>query len=214
MKLNRTDGCRGRWDFSATLGTLRAENTPLLRIISRAYSLTDDRIAGPKWIESECYDIIAKAPNHVPDPDLLLMLQALLKERFHLVAERESQERPILALVVDKGGAKLPRYGDGVPTPPMVNDGRVLFMARRLHDLRERLGKVTGRPVVDKTGLDGDFLIVLSYLPLSSTNTDSSVPASDISTAIREQLGLRLEAQRGLVDMLKIVSVDRIPAEN
>jgi uncharacterized protein (TIGR03435 family) len=169
---------------------------------------------GPQWIESECYDIIAKAPNDAPNPDLLLMLQGLLKERFHLVAQRESQERPILALVVDKDGVKLPRYGDNVPAPPMVNDGRVLFMARRLHDLRERLGKVTGRPVVDKTGLDGDFLIVLTYLPLSSTSTDSSEPASDISSAVRDQLGLRLEAQRGLVDMLKIVSVDRIPTEN
>lgn len=214
VKPNRTDECRGRWDFSTSHGALRAENAPLLRIISRAYGLTDDRVVGPAWIDSQCYDILAKAANTASDHDLLLMLQTLLKERFHLVARRESEERGMLALVIDKGGAKIPRYDDKVSTPPWINDGRVLFMARRLYDLRERLGKVTGQPVVDKTGLDGDYLIVLTYLPFGSKNTEGADPASDIFSAVRNQLGLRLEAQRGFVEMLKIASVDKIPTEN
>jgi uncharacterized protein (TIGR03435 family) len=83
-----------------------------------------------------------------------------------------------------------------------------------MHDLRERLGEVTGRPVVDQTGLDGDYLIVLTYLPLGSTGADSPDPASDIFAAVRNQLGLRLEPQRGSVEMLTITSVDKIPSEN
>lgn len=214
VKPNRTDGCRGRWDFSTTNGTLRAVNAPLLRIVSRAYNLTDDRVAGPQWMESECYDIVAKAPAGASERDVMRMLQSLLEERFHLVARLEAEERQVLALLPDKGGPKIPRYGDDVPAPPFVNDGRVVFMARRLHDLRERLGKVTGRPVVDKTGLEGDYLIVLTYLPLGSTGADATDPASDIVSAVRSQLGLRLEPQRGSVEMLKISSVDKIPTEN
>jgi uncharacterized protein (TIGR03435 family) len=214
VRPNQTAACRGRWDFSASHGTVTSENAPLLRIISRAYNLTDDRVSGPAWIESQCYDIRAKASSNLPNHDLMPMLQAVLHERFHLVAHLESTERPIFALVVDKGGSKMHPYGDKISVPSSIDDGKILFMARHLPDLRERLGKVTGRPVIDKTGLDGDYLIVLTYLPLGSTNNDSSDPSSDIFSAVRNQLGLKLESQRGLVDVLKIDSVDKVPTEN
>jgi uncharacterized protein (TIGR03435 family) len=214
VKPNRPAACHGRWDFSTSHGTLTAENAPLLRIISRAYNLTDDRVSGPAWIDSECYDISAKASANVPNADLMRMLQTLLKERFHLVARHESDERPILALLVDKGGSKMHPYGDKIATPPSANDGKILFMARHLPDLCERLGKVTGRPVIDKTRLDGDYLIVLRYLPLDSTGGDPSDPATDIFSAVRDQLGLKLEVQRGVVEILKIASVDKIPSAN
>lgn len=215
VKPNRTAGCRGRWEFSTAHGTLTAHNAPLLRIISRAYHLTDDRVSGPAWIESECYDINAKAAGHVPERDLMRMLQSLLEERFHLVAHRVSDERPILALVIDKGGSKLRPYGDNRSAPSPTPGGSVLFMVRHLPDLCERLGKVTGRPVVDKTGLGGgDYSIVLTYDPFGSTAVDPSQPESNIFAAVREQLGLRLEAQRAVVDTLKIAGIEKVPSGN
>ena len=214
VRPNLTAGCRGRWDFSTAHGTLTAENAPLLRIISRAYQLTDDRVSGPAWIDSECYDIRAKASEHTPDRDLMRMLQTLLRERFHLVAARESAERPILALLVDKGGSKMRPYGANVPDPSAGTDGRILFMARHLPDLCERLGKVTGRPVIDKTGLDGDYLIVLTYPPFQSIDAHPAEPAPSVFSALRDQLGLRLEPQRGVVEILKIAGVDKVPTEN
>ena len=87
-------------------------------------------------------------------------------------------------------------------------------MARHLPDLCERLGKVTGRPVIDNTGLTGDYLIVLTYHPLTSPNGDPSDAASNIFSELRDQLGLRLEAQRGVVEILKIASLDKVPTEN
>jgi uncharacterized protein (TIGR03435 family) len=212
VRPNQAAGCRGRWDFTASHGTVTAENAPLLRIVSRAFNLTDDRVSGPSWIESQCYDIKAKASGGVPDRDLMPMLQALLKERFHLVAHRESEERSIFALVIDKGGVKLRPYGDNVNVPAYA--GATLFAARHLPDLCERLGRDTGRPVVDKTGLDGDYQIELSYVPFGSTSADPSDPASDIFSAVRDQLGLRLEPQRGAVNVLKIDSVDKTPTKN
>src|ERR1035438_4588025 len=141
VRLNQADGCRGRWGFTASHGTFTAENAPLLRIISRAFGVTDDRVSGPSWIESQCYDIKAKTSADVPERDLMLMAQALLKERLHLAAhlepeERsgaassnfhpgalhlaahlEPEERPIFALVIDKGRAKLRPYGAKVSGP-------------------------------------------------------------------------------------------------
>jgi len=201
--------CQGRWSFSTSHGALTAENAPLLRIISRAYNLTDDRISGPAWLDSECYDIRAKASNNVPDRDLMQMLQSLLKERFHLIARREEEERPIFALLIDKGGLKMKLYGDETAQSP-AREGRILFMARHMPDLCERLGKVTGRPVIDKTGLNGDYLIELTYPPLGATDADLST----IFSAVRDQLGLKLESQRGVVDTLKIVSIDKVPTGN
>ena len=82
VRVNRTAGCPGRWD------------------------LTGDRVSGPAWLDSECYDIKAKAPAGAPERDLMPMLQALLIERFHLVARLESDERPVFALVADQGWSK------------------------------------------------------------------------------------------------------------
>ena len=142
----------------------------------------------------------------------MAMLKELLKDRFHLVAHRELDETPVLALMVNEGGSKMHAYGYKVSVPS--SNGGILFMARHLPDLCERIGKVTGRPVIDKTGLDGDYMIVLTYLPFGSTNSDPSDPASDIFSAVRDQLGLRLQSQRGVVDVLKIESVDKVPTEN
>src|ERR1019366_3155968 len=128
VRPNHTAGCRGRWNFSASHRTVTAENAPLLRIVSRAYNLTDDRVSGPAWLDSECYDITAKAAGDVTDHALMPMLQALLKERFHLAAHRESDERPVLGLLVDKRGAKLPHYGAKISMPSSLNDGKILFM--------------------------------------------------------------------------------------
>ena len=145
------------------------------------------------------------------------MPQTLLRERFHLVARRESEERPVYALVIDKGGSKLRPYGEKVPASPVApvaSDGKILFMVRHLPDLCERLGKVTGRPVIDKTGLNGDYMIALTYLPSVSMASDSSDGAFDIFSAVREQLGVRLEAQKGIVEVLKIDSIEKIPTGN
>jgi uncharacterized protein (TIGR03435 family) len=201
--------CQGRWDFSLSHGALTAQNAPLLRIISRAYNLTDDRVSGPVWLDSECYDIHAKAGADVPDSDVKQMLQSLLSERFHLVVQRGHEERPVFALLVDKGGPKIRAYGEN-NSPSASADGRTLFMARHMPDLCERLGKVIGQPVIDKTGLDGDYLIRLTYTRLDPDDAQ----ASSIFSAVRDQLGLKLESQHAAVETLKIVSVDRTPRPN
>jgi uncharacterized protein (TIGR03435 family) len=214
VRANHTLACDGRWYFTVEHGSLNAENAPLLRIISRAYGLTDDRVLAPTWTESECYDIRAKASGDVADRDVMAMLQTLLKERFHLAGHYESADRPVYNLVADKGGPKLKPSGGKPNISSSIPKGQVLFMVRHMPDLIERLGKVTGRPVVDKTGLTGDYTIVLTYAPVSAVDGDSPESAAGIFSAVRDQLGLRLESGRAAVDVLKIDNIDKVPAEN
>ena len=208
VRQNKRGDCRGRWDFRHSQGRVIAENAPLRRIISRAFNLTDDRVSGPDWLDSTCYDIQAKAPGAVPDPDLMQMLQSLLTERFQMVAHRDSAARPVLALTTDKGGSKLRPYGDGVPVPTLT-DGRIVFMVRHMPDLCERIGKVMGRPVIDKTGLTGDYAIVLAYFPFGAPDAET-----DILTALRDQLGLKVEPQRAPLEILKIEAIEKVPTAN
>jgi uncharacterized protein (TIGR03435 family) len=212
VRPNRRAACSGPWDISTSHGTFTAVNAPLRRIISRAFELTDDRVAGPSWLDSTCYDIRATASSKTPDRDLMPMLRALLIERFHLVAQREESDRPIFALVIDKDGPKLRSYADAIDVPPSAYEGKTLFMVRHMPDLCERLGKVTGRPVIDKTGLTGDYQIVLIYTPLAFA--DAIDEPADVIAAVRAQLGLRLESQRATVEILKIQSIEKTPAAN
>jgi uncharacterized protein (TIGR03435 family) len=213
VRLHHTAECQGRWDFTAWHGAVNAQNAPLLRIVSRAFELTDDRVSGPSWMESACYDIRAKAPAGAPDRDLMPMLQSLLRERLHLVAQRESAERPVFALVADLDGPKLLPFGGKVEAPAGT-EGKAFFAVRYVRDLCERLGKVAGRPVIDKTGLTGDYQIELYYLPFSSADGDAADSPFDIFAAVRNQLGLRLDPQRAPVETLKVVSADRTPTRN
>jgi uncharacterized protein (TIGR03435 family) len=98
--------------------------------------------------------------------------------------------------LIDKGGLKMKNYGDKTAASP-PREGRILFMARHMPDLCERLGKVTGRPVIDKTGLNGDYQIELTYPPFGSPDADLST----VFSAVRDQLGLKLESQRAVVEL-------------
>ena len=76
-------------------------------LITIAYKVKGYQITGPAWLAAERFDIVAKLPDGASKDDAPTMLQALLEERFKLVAHRDTQEQPVLALVVGKDGPKL-----------------------------------------------------------------------------------------------------------
>jgi uncharacterized protein (TIGR03435 family) len=215
---NTIDRCRGAWDFTQSHGKLTIKNVSLRKVISRAYFLPEDQVSGSAWLESECYDIVGQSGSETSDKVLMLMLQALLKERFHLVVHHESEERAIFALLVDKNGPKVHEYrpGDKVSVPSSIAPGNVFFMiSGPMSTLAERLALVVGRPVVDKTSLPGEYKISLSYAPLTAASSaDTSVSAGDVFAAVREQLGLKLQSQRGPIEILRVDHAERIPMEN
>jgi uncharacterized protein (TIGR03435 family) len=100
---------------------LRAEYNylTLKELISVAYKVKEYQITGPDWLGSQHFDIVANMPEGASKDDAPKMLQALLEERFKLKAHSETQEHPVLALVVGKGGPKMEESpGDAPPIDP------------------------------------------------------------------------------------------------
>jgi uncharacterized protein (TIGR03435 family) len=87
-------------------------------LIANAYKLKVYQVTGPDWLNTERFDIVAKMPDGATPDDAPAMLRALLVERFKLVAHPDTQEHPVLALVVGKGGSKLKES----PTAPAPLD--------------------------------------------------------------------------------------------
>ena len=226
-------------------GGIEITNTPILFVIRQAFNLfnsNDDQITGlPDWAKSERYDIRAK----VSEADLpaykaltreqrALMLQALLADRFKMVAHTETRELPIYALVVAKGGPKLHEAnpGDTYPNGLHGPDGKgggpgmmrmsptsIEGQAIPISQLLGLLTQNTGRTVLDKTGLTGKYDISLHWTPDEPAMLNGApAPPSDASgpslfTALQEQLGLKLESQKGPVPGVVIDHLER-PTEN
>ena len=118
-------------------GRFRATNVPLRELISAAYGTPQPLAAfqitgGPKWMESDRFDIVAKAPGdpqpgpNGPPPAMFAMLRNLLKERFQLTVHRETKEVPIYALMLARADGKL-----GPQLRPAATDCAALMAAAR-----------------------------------------------------------------------------------
>ena len=96
----------------------RAEYTfmALRDLIALAYAVKPYQITGPDWLASQRFDIVAKLPEGASKDDAPKMLQALLAERFKLAVHRDTQEHPVMALVVGKKGPKM-KESPGAPEP-------------------------------------------------------------------------------------------------
>jgi uncharacterized protein (TIGR03435 family) len=190
-------------------------------LIAFAYHLDASQISGgPKWFSTDKYDIVAKPKEGRPTMDQArLMLQPLLADRFQLKTHTESKVMSVYVLTVGKNGSKLrPRTeGDG-------GDGtRLLFQGAKLpgrnvpvKQLAEALQvMVLDRPVLDKTGLTGNFDFDLAWRPEADQfrGRGASLPSNpddpDIFTAMLEQLGLKLEATKAPADAIVVDSAEK-----
>jgi bla regulator protein blaR1 len=154
-------------------------------------------------------------------------LRALLADRFHLVVHKETKEQPIYALVLAKNGPKLKEVKEvpGARQGMSMNRGRSEGFAAPMEMVAQVLSNTMGRPVVDKTGLTGKYDFVLEWTPDPGVdaraqgfgdgiNTPAPAPGGPtIFTALQEQLGLRLDSQKGPVENTVIDRVEK-PSEN
>jgi len=224
---------RGRFIRMESAHQLVARNHALNTLIAAAYNLNPRAISGgPAWIESDRYDILAKAPGEVrPNLDeQMAMLRKLLADRFKLTFHREQKELSIYALTVAKSGSKL-KESTVSPDESPIGPPPLIFVvtppAVRLPGRYATMGELASvfqrgaldRPVVDKTGLSGRYDFDLEFTPddtqfsgaLGGLPGDSPLPG--LFTAIQQQLGLRLEATKGPVDVLVVDRAER-PSEN
>jgi len=128
-------------NFGMHLDGLRAEYhyMSLKELIVAAYKVKPYQVTGPDWMATERYDIVARMPDGSNKDDAAAMLKALLEERFKLQAHTESQERPVLALVVAKGGPKL----KDSPTPEPIDENAPLKPGERKLDLPDGPARIT-----------------------------------------------------------------------
>jgi uncharacterized protein (TIGR03435 family) len=142
------------------------------------------------------------------------MLQALLHDRFKLTLRSEAKAIPVYALVVDKTGPKIREVAVSdtqVNGPGFIINGTPMQMfdpkltGWSMAQLAQALGVAQlGRPVVDRTGLDGIYKVALAF-----HQRETPGDGVDVTTAVREQLGLRLESSTASFEMLSVEHVER-----
>jgi len=191
-------------------------------------------LGGPDWLRKDQFEIVAKMPDDSPDytgaqfvnlhaPQLQLMLQALLADRFGLKVHHETKELPVYALTIAKKGPKFNK-SDGSKEPrlmfrPSVQpDGskviQLIVENGSMQELVDLYAKFMGRPVVDRTGLTDRYDFTMDY----DANTDTPGPFAELTgpglfKAFEEQAGLKWEATKGPVEVLVIDHADK-PSAN
>jgi len=185
-------------------------------LIQFAYDIRDfELIGGPDWMRRDQFEVRARAAAAVSDNEKRPMVQSLLEDRFKLVIRRERQEMRFSALVLARRdgrvGPKLTacRTPEGPSTPVRYPRGGNLATGRcaPVSQIARTVAVTLRMPIVDKTGLTGMWSYELAYLDPSAREPEPQLTA--FTTALEEQLGLKLESARGPVDVLVVESVQQ-----
>jgi uncharacterized protein (TIGR03435 family) len=196
---------------------LDASNVTLKRCIIGAYSVGPQQVAGgPDWMDTERFEINAKADRVVNDATFMLMLRDLLADRFQLALHRETRTQTVYVLEVAKNGPKLEKADPGEASTSTVGDNTGIAMDARRVDMdsfARSLARETELPVVNKTGLQGPYNFKLHWIRDSARRSDPSMEGASLFTAVQEQLGLRLRSEKAPVEVLVIDRAER-PSAN
>ena len=204
-------------------------------LIMEAYEVKAFQISGgPSWVGTARWDLEAKAEGvqgRLPLAQEHLMLRALLEDRFQLRVLSETKEMPVFALVVATGGSKLiPHAGEAIPYGQRFRLGLGLYSVKQgnIAMFVTELTRQLWRPVIDKTDLKGEYDFTLEWTPqpgqggpeslgLPPQPLESAPPVNPdgptIFSALQEQLGLRLDSQKGPVEVIVVEHVEK-PSEN
>ncbi len=203
MNLNRAPG-----------GRFSTRNTGLKMLMTFAYDVRPHQISGgASWIDSEGFDIVAKAETADPTIEQFRgMMQKLLADRFQLTFHRETREMPVYALVLAKNGPKF-KVSDKDETTIQGGKGQTRYQKCSMAFFAQNLSPRLGRTVLDRTGLKGEFDFTLEAtiedeirkrVEAGEASASSEPVGPTIFTALQEQLGLKLESTKGPVEILVI----------
>jgi len=189
-------------------GTFTATNSTLQALIRYAWDVKDYQIKAPAWMNDERYDIEAKPASGTGNRKMKFMLQNLLVKRFAMQLRSETQTRPIYALVVDKNGPKLRPSEPADSSTANSSTHNINANKIPLSIFASMLSGQLDRLVIDETGLKGTYDIKLEWTP------DSTELGTSVFTAIKEQLGLKLDSRTGPVAMIVVDKAERNPTAN
>jgi uncharacterized protein (TIGR03435 family) len=199
------------------LGRCVVTSARLGHLINVAYGLMNGLVTGgPEWVTRgfDRFDLQAEAENpaKTTEAELRAMLRSALVERFDLKFHRETVERPGFALVAGKNGARIKVSSAADTSLSFGGQGKpgtgqpVTITARKITiaGLAGLLSSIKQVPIVDETGLAGDYDVTLNW-------DEDQGPT--LATAVQEQLGLKLEAQKVPISLFVIDSAQK-PSAN
>jgi uncharacterized protein (TIGR03435 family) len=216
-------------------GTYMARYVTLKSMIREMYKITDVQIAGgSNWINTDRFDVTAKAGRPENIGNMNIMFQNMLADRFKLQFHRETRTLPVWVVTMDKNGSKM-KVNPGpeqFEVPIKLSDAGTASTSltftgthTNMEYLCWWLGLVINRfqqvdrPVVDRTGLRGFYDFRLTFVPDPSGRTGSSgeplasFEGSNLAVALREQLGLKLENTKSPAQVFIIDHVEK-PSAN
>ena len=235
IKPNKSGGGHSRSGFDN--GRFTAENASLKILIQYdAYGVPGPQLlGGPDWLATQKFDIDAKVddqtaermdklPNEQRNLLMHQLVQQLLEDRFKLAVHWEHKELPVYALVVEKASTGIHPAKDPDKDSRSSTNGTLTDEGVTMTDLAQQMTQIlnreVGRVVIDKTGLQGKYDLTLTWSPdnhsanFSNASADNSAPLGpSIFTAVKEQLGLKLESTKAPVEVLVIDHVEA-PSEN
>jgi uncharacterized protein (TIGR03435 family) len=227
VRVNKSGDIRMAVDMQGG-GAFTMRNVPMRTMIVIAYRVRPDAVTGgPGWLDSDRFDVVAKAGQTTPPDDLRRMLQTLLAERFKLVVHTAQRMMPVFVLALGKSAVKL-RTSEAAPLSEqrcIPGEGKLgskhincrhITMAMLAGQLQEQSPRDLDAAVVDQTGLEGFFDFQLDWTPAARTAVDPSAPMAGptVFEAVETQLGLKLESKRLLMPVIVVDRVERGPVEN
>jgi uncharacterized protein (TIGR03435 family) len=244
-------------------GRYREDNAVSLAILTwKAFGVKQNfEIENPRWMDSTYFTVNATLPEGATKADVPIMIEHLLEERFGLVFHHEARQLAGYELVTAKPGSRLTRspasaldrpkipgpgleFKNGMPQfSKDAGSGQLLTRAgalwrgrnKTMKSLAEDLARELGAPVMDGTGLEGEYDYDLTFTPEPRPLRGSEVvvspgggvpvgasPSDDtplehplLRDALREQLGLELRQAKNVpVDVVVIDSAKKVPTEN
>jgi len=230
IKPSRPDAPRGGYGIRGQ--DVTTTNVTVSWMIKLGYNVHANQISGaPAWVDSERYDTVGRSdtPGEPSRDQMKLMIQKLLVDRFQLKFHRVKKELPVYAMVVAKSGPKLTVSAGDPNAFPGIGFGRepgVISLVGRntgLNGVANGLqSNILDKPVVDQTGLTGRYDFQLRFTPdagqlanfsgIEPANAIDNAPP-DIFTAFEQQLGLKLQATKAVVDVMVIDMIEK-PSPN
>ncbi len=215
IKPDKSADPRGADVFYFSTGRAVGTKVTARRIVLQAYHLTDGQLSGgPAWFDTDRFDLEARTEKPVSAPELRRMLQTMLADRSQLAVRHQTREMQVYLLTVGKNGpkSKLLEWKPGEPAPRLIPPppgaaGNLVYRGS-MQDFAETtlsLGDPSasiGRPVLDRTGLKGNYFFALSW-----------AEGETFMTAVEDQLGLKFDSGKAPMDTLIVDRIEKPPAD-
>jgi uncharacterized protein (TIGR03435 family) len=204
-------------------GRVEFRGATLLRLITTAYNVDETKVSGgPPWLDTDRFDIIAKAPSGSSGEALHLMLKALLAERFNLAVHNDEKALPVFILTAAKRGVQMKESSGGDPQCNLTAENGLRTYACHnvtMENLAERLRAVAAayfdQPVLDQTGLKGGYDFTLKWNGKGVLGAPGSESAGiSAFDALDKQLGLKAELKSQKAPVIVVDHVNQKPTDN